>query len=107
VRIRKTVAAAAIAGGVLVSGVITAAPASAQQVGCASYDFALWGAGGVPVCFAGTGVTQVKVYGVTGANLRTANCFQFDISGEGWTGCLYGPDWTPSHAVTIIAESEN
>jgi hypothetical protein len=50
-KIRSAFAAAALAAGVITTGVVGAAPASAHVTGCASYDYVVWGTNGIPYCF--------------------------------------------------------
>lgn len=87
---------------------MAAAPANAQAVGCASYDMVIWGAHGVPYCFAGYGFTFVTVHGVTGVNMnKDGICYQFrEQPGDIWTACKLGPDWGPLPGLTIDAEYE-
>ena len=56
---RKTVTAAALAGGVIAGGVAVAAPASAHAVSCAAYDYVVW-SHGIPYCFATTTGTSSR-----------------------------------------------
>lgn len=95
-RIRNKLAVAAVSGGVFAGGVVTAAPASADtisQVGCAHYDLVIWGARGIPYCFAGSGLLYLhyQITGVTGANwLPDAGCYSVETQpGDAWQGCYF------------------